>query len=121
MNMNLEHDLQQALRRKQPPDGFGDRVLERIASGTPAQAALPRWNWRPFALPIAASVAILIGGGFYVSQRDPQGRAPESMPYAEGEHAVRQVVLALAIASEKLSEAQIRVQEIAHHEPEIAH
>ena len=119
--MNLEHDLQQALKRKQPPDGFEDRVLERIAAGTPAQSTLPRWNWRPFALPIAASVALLIGGGYYVSQRDAQGRAPESRQYAEGERAAQQVVLALAIASEKLSEAQTRVQEIAHHEPETAH
>lgn len=119
--MNLEHDLRQALKRKEPPDGFEDGVLRRIALGERSQAPAPRWTWRPFVMPLAASLAILIGGSYLVTQRETPLRAPASLQYVESERAAQQVVLALAIASEKLSEAQSRVQEISHHEPEIAH
>ena len=119
--MNLEHDLQQALRRKEPPEGFEDRVLERVASGEPERAALPTSDWRRFAMPIAASIAIVIGGSYYVIQRDAQSLVPASTPYAEGERAAHNVVRALAIASEKVSEVQNKVEEITHHEAETAH
>jgi hypothetical protein len=72
-------------------------------------------------MPIAASLAILVGGAYFVTQRETPQRAPASAQYAESERAAQQVVLALAIASEKLSEAQTKVQEISNHEPQIAH
>lgn len=31
--MNLEHELQEALTRQDPPEGFADRVLARIEHG----------------------------------------------------------------------------------------
>lgn len=71
-------------------------------------------------MPVAASIAIVIAGGYYVTQREAQRHAPAST-YIEGERAAHHVVRALAIASEKLSDVQIKVQEITHHDPETAH
>ena len=119
--MKLEHELRQALRRKQPADGFDDRVLERIASGEPSRSALPSIDWRRFAMPVAASIALVIGGSYYVIQREAQRPVPVATQYLEGERAVHNVVRALAIASEKVSEVQIKVQEITHHDSETAH
>jgi len=110
--MNLEHELQHALKRKSPASGFDERVLRRIASGGTIQAPPPppaRWARR--ALPVAASLALAIGGSYYVQQQRHK--------QAQAEQAARDVVLALRIASEKVSAVQVKVQEISHHERQV--
>jgi hypothetical protein len=59
-------------------------------------------------LPLAASLAVIFGGYFAVHwQRQEQQQT---------ERAARDVVLALQIASEKVSAVQVKVQEINQHE-----
>lgn len=82
----LEDRLRQAFRREEPPQGFADRVIER----TRARHAMPRWI-RP-----AAAVLLLAGAGYGYRWR-------------QGEAAKREVLLALRIASAKLSHIQAQV------------
>jgi hypothetical protein len=95
--MNIESDLKHALRRKAPPPGFAERVMERI-DRNPQVVPLPRRNvWRPLAA--AALLALVIGGW----------GAHTVIERREGEHAKEQVLLAMRIASAKLAHAQREV------------
>jgi hypothetical protein len=107
--MNLEHELQQALKRKSPPRGFEDRVLRRIASGETIQSPEADIPWTRRLLPLAASLAIAFGGSYYLWQQERQQQM-------QTERAASEVVLALQIASEKVSAVQVKVQEITYHE-----
>jgi hypothetical protein len=111
--MNLEHELQQALKRKSPPAGFDRRVLERIAAGeaVPAPGRRPRWS--RLALPVAASLTLALAGGYYIRLHE---RQQQTRAHLQAEQAARDVVRALQIASDKVSAVQVRVQEITHHE-----
>lgn len=95
--MNLEHDLKRALRRKSPDPGLAARVLARAESAPPAKR--PVW-WRA----AAASVALATVLGGYVTYRAVEIR--------RGERAKEQVLLAMRIASEKVSYAQQEVRGI---------
>jgi hypothetical protein len=105
--MNLEHELKQALARKNPPRGFEERVLRKIAAGETVESPVPASPWARRALALAASLVIVFGGGYYLSQHKRQEQV-------QTERAARDVVLALQIASEKVSAVQVKVQEITH-------
>jgi hypothetical protein len=103
----FEDELRKALQREEPPAGFSDRVLSRIAS-RPARA--PWWNalLRGFERPaarwagaVALSLVLVVAGLRY--QRDREMRA-------EGEHAKEQVMLALRITADKLQFVQEKIQ-----------
>jgi uncharacterized protein HemX len=111
--MSLEQELRRALKRKDPPSGFDDRVLSRIAAGETVRTPLAHQRWTRAALPIAASLMLAFGATYYVQQQQEQ-RAREAQ--AQTEQATRAVVLALQVASEKVAAAQIKVQEMTHHE-----
>jgi len=111
--MNLEHELRQALKRRTPSSGFDERVLGRIASGATVPVPAPQTRWTRLALPVAASLAFALAGSYYVSQHERQ------QELAQAEQAARDVVLALQIASEKVSAVQVKVQEISHHERQV--
>jgi hypothetical protein len=115
--MNLEHELGHALRRKQPPNGFDEKVLHRIASGQtvtipPAQAPRNR-----LALSTAASLLIILGGSYALQKYE--ARQAYQHQQAQAEQAARDVVLALQIASEKVSAVQAKVQEMTRHERQV--
>ncbi len=112
--MNLEHELRQALKRKSPSEGFDERVLDRLKAGAPERtpAPAPR-RWPRLALPLAASLSIAIAGSYYIRQQQ------ETRHLAQTERAAHDVVLALQIASEKVSAVQLKVQEITHHERQV--
>jgi uncharacterized protein HemX len=138
--MSLEQELRRALKRTDPPAGFDDRVLSRIAAGgVPNRAPMrgsrawdpnaapalgcpgdtvhigtARRGWAGTALPIAASLMLAFGATYYVQQQQ-QRQVRENQ--AQTEQAARDVVLALQIASEKISAAQARVQEITQYDP----
>jgi uncharacterized protein HemX len=111
--MSLEHELRQALKRKDPPSGFDDRVLSKVAAGGTVQVGIGTSRWRRASLPIAASLILAIGATYYVQQQ--QRRADEA--YVHAEQTAHDVVLALQIASEKISAAQAKVEEITRYEP----
>jgi hypothetical protein len=110
--MSLEHELRRALSRKDPPGGFDDRVLARVASGVTVRIGRHRRRWSRAALPLAASVMLAFGATYYVQQHR-QAREAE----AQTERAARDVVLALQIASETVSEAQAKLEEVTRYEP----
>jgi|SRR5687768_11649142 hypothetical protein len=112
--MRLEHELRRALERKDPPSGFDDRVLSRIAAGETVQMRPARRRWSRVSLPLAASLMVAVGAGYYV-QRHGEQQAREQR--AQTEQAAHDVVLALQIASEKISAAQAKVEEITRYEP----
>jgi hypothetical protein len=105
--MNLEHELKQALKRKNPPQGFEDKVLKKIASRETVESPVAASPWARRALALAASLVIVFGGAYYLSQQERQQQL-------QTERAARDVVLALQIASEKVSAVQVKVQEITH-------
>ncbi|HEY4641169.1 MAG TPA: hypothetical protein VII75_07470 [Thermoanaerobaculia bacterium] len=92
--MNLDEELKLALRRKEPPPRFRDRVLA-------ATKQRPRKIWRPLAA--AALLTLVIGGttARYVEQR------------REGERAKEQVLLALRITSQKLHDTREHIHELS--------
>jgi hypothetical protein len=112
--MSLEQELRRALQRKDPPRGFDDRVLSRVAKGETARTTETRRTWMHAFLPIAASLMVAIGATFYVQQQqERQARAAQ----AETEQNVSDVVLALQVASETVAAAQAKVEELTRYEP----
>jgi len=94
--MNFEEELKLALRRKEPPPGFRDRVLA-------ATRPRPRHVWRQLAA--AALLTAILGGttAHWIEQR------------REGERAKEQVLLALRITSEKLRDTREHIHELSNH------
>ena len=110
--MNLEQELRRALKRKNPPGGFHDKVLSRISAGDGVRTPATTRRWPRVALPVAASLMLAFGGTHYIHrQQDREERL------AQTEHAAREVVLALQIASEKISSTQAKIEEITRHDP----
>ena len=87
--MNIEHELRSALRRESPDPGFSRRVLSRIEA--------KQHPWRAVA---AAGLLTVVLGGW---------TAHAIVRQRQGERARDEVLLALRITSEKLSEAQSHV------------
>jgi hypothetical protein len=107
----LEYELKVTLRRQQPPDGFADRLLDRIAMQRVRQRTAFRvFRLRAFAQPLvrwaaAAAVCVaLVGGGAYYRQTKRER--------VEGEAAKQRLILALRIAGSKLQLAKAKVQHI---------
>ena len=85
--MNIDTELKDVLRRKDPPAGFADRVLQRLETGK-AQTAPTHWRFR--ALAAAALLAFALGGlGVHAAVR-----------------ARNEVLTAMRIASHKVADAQ---------------
>jgi hypothetical protein len=95
----LDDELRRTLRRVEAPEGFADRVRQRIASA-PASRKLPqsamtaRWA-------VAATLVVAAGGGLWY-RADAQRRA-------QGEEAKRQVLLSLSLAGSKLKAIENKV------------
>ena len=114
--MSLEQELRRALRRKDPAGGFDDRVLSRIAAGETVRMTQAQTRWVRFPLPIAASLMLAIGAAYYVQYQQHQDEQRREQQ-AHAEQTARDVILALRIASETISEAQAKVEEITRYEP----
>ena len=99
--MNLEHDLERALRRRAPAPGFAQRVLARLDE-EPSARRRPIW-WRTAAASV--TLALLLGG--YTTHKVVEHR--------RGEKAKEQLLLAMHIAGEKVSMARDQVRGIAAH------
>lgn len=99
--MNLEHDLERALRRRAPAPGFAQRVLDRLDE-EPSARRRPIW-WRTAAASV--TLALLLGG--YTTHKVVEHR--------RGEKAKEQLLLAMHIAGEKVSMARDQVRGMAAH------
>jgi len=89
--MNIESGLKDLLRRSEPPPGFANRVMKRIAESSRPRARA----WR--ALAAAALIAVALGGwGVHVTLR-----------------ARNELRLAMRIAAEKVAQAQQQVRAVS--------
>ncbi len=98
--MDLEHELQNALRRPPAPAGFAGRVLRRI-EGRETRSTTRAWR----AVAASLLLAAILGG--WINYRIEVRR------HKEGERARAQVMLALRIAGEKVRYAQREVRGLA--------
>ena len=101
----LEDNLKRALARQSAPDGFAERVMQRIDdAGRIAGATQKRQaTWRA----IAAGIVLTAVAGGWAAQKAIERR--------EGERAREEVLIALHIASAKVRTAQQHVHEIGSH------
>ena len=115
--MNYTDDqLKQALRRQDPPAGFADRLLARVAEQDAASAESPRRSWLNFFTQPAlrwASVAALCVTLLVTSLYYRHAYLEAERQRAEGEAAKQQLMLALRIASSKLQHAKSKVQSVS--------
>ena len=101
--MNLERDVERVMRQRSPEPGFAQRVMARIDEGEWATELRPRQRWRA----AAASLTLVVVLGGYATHRVVENR--------RGERAKEQVLLAMRIASEKVSAARQEVRDIGSH------
>ena len=87
----FEDELRSALRRQEPPAGFADRVVARTR---------PKGTHRNWVAAAIAAGLLLSMGGFEYRQY-------------EGRKAKRELLLALEIASSKLSIAQAKISHLS--------
>ena len=92
--MDIERELQSALRRKSPDAGFSSRLVE---DRRPLLSPRAGHRWRAVA---AAGLLTVVLGGWTVHEIAEQ---------RQGERARDEVLLALRITSAKLKEAQSHV------------
>jgi hypothetical protein len=95
----FEEQLRAALQRKDPPEGFADRVLLRVQRKR-------RWGSQPPRRWLAAAALLFITSGSLFYWRR------EQRIQAEGERARAELVQALQISSEKLNLALKRLNHV---------
>jgi hypothetical protein len=93
--MSFEDDLREALRRREPPAGFAERVLARVER----PAARRRTTYRVAGW--AAAAALVIGCGLEYRQ------------YREARRAREETMLALRIAGRELLAAQKKLAKLS--------
>src|SRR5215510_13595921 len=92
----IERDLREALRRREAPPGFAERVLAKTQQPEPRGHS---WVW----LAAAALVLLMIGGIGVVQEQRRQ---------AEGERAKEELMVGLRITGSKLRDVQERLATI---------
>jgi len=92
----MERDLREALRRREAPPGFAERVLARTQQ---PETRGHSWVW----LAAAALVLLMIGGIGVVQEQRRQ---------AEGERAKQELMVAFRITGSKLRDVQERLATI---------
>jgi hypothetical protein len=99
--VNLEQELAEAMKRKQPPPGLAGRVMARIDSREAPASATSFWHFHGAGLRLAVAVTLLVMIGVgVVWQRETR------LDRQQGEAAARQLMTALQIASEALNDAK---------------
>ena len=100
-----DQDLRRALGRREPPAGFAERTLARIAShrANPLSPQSKR-AWRWMAAGMAASLIVAVG----VNEVTTHRRDIAAKKNAD------ELTLALRITSEKLREVRVRLE---HRQP----
>lgn len=99
--MDLERELRNTLRRKDPPPGFANRVMARLEPQKMRKAP-PRWT------PWAVAAALLLSSGGGLVYRHQQ--------LARGEQAKEQLLLALQVTGAQLDHVRARVRSVSNQE-----
>src|SRR5262252_4108573 len=95
----VERDLREALRRREAPPGFAERVLAKTRQ---PETRGRSWVW----LAAAALVLLVIGGSI--------GIVREQRRQAEGERAKQQLMVGLQITGTKLRDVQEKLAGLPH-------
>lgn len=88
---DLDAELRSALRPLEPPRGFSERVMARVA---PVRMRPVRVRWR---VPVGLAATVLLGLGIYI------GVQHEQRQQLAGLEARRQVIEALRLTDQKLA------------------
>lgn len=112
----MDDALKNALRRQQPPEGFADRVLVRVAEQHASPRPVAHHSWpRFFTEPIVrwaalatVAAAMIVGVHLYNVRQER----------ARGEAAKQRLMLALHIAGSKLQLARAKVNQINADQPD---
>ena len=100
--MSFESDLKDLMRRPEPPAGFADRVMERVATEMRGGRSVPAGPSRRWVLrSVAAGLVLTVGIGV-IGYRAEQRR--------RGAEAAEQALVALRITSEKMNVARQSIQ-----------
>ena len=113
----LDDALKNAVRRQDPPAGFAEQVLARVAEPGPIPHSVSREPWFRFfsqsllrwAALAAVSASLIVGTVHYRNLQEER---------SQGEAAKQQLMLALRIAGSKLQLAKAKVNEINQSRPE---
>ena len=103
--MNIDHELRDALRRKQAPDDLADRVLARINQAPAPARPGSSWNTNARWLAAAAVLTLAVGGGarYYAEQQQA----------AETARVKEEIRLALQITNDTLARVQSKLTQPA--------
>jgi hypothetical protein len=93
----VERDLREALRRREAPPYFAEKVLARTR-----QPKTPKFSWAWLA--VAALIVLMIGGVGIVQEQRRQ---------AEGERAKEQLMVAFRITGSKLRDAREKLATVS--------
>ena len=97
----FEDELRSALARREPPDGFAGRVMDRLPNQRHGPAFRTPWRAAAAAVGIA-----MLGGGAYEYQRAEKLRR-------EGERARSELVFALELTSARLQATKAKVLKVS--------
>ena len=105
----LDDELQNMLKRKEPPEGFAERVLARLETAPPKRNLIRRtihlWRWPVLRWITVAAACLLLVAGIARYQHQQRVRA-------QAEQASRQAIQALEIARAELNTALEQAQRI---------
>lgn len=101
---HLEDELRNALRRKQPSEGFTERVLERAAQSKPGSSWFHIFIGHSVRWALAGSMCLILMAAWF-------GYRQFHEEQLKGEAAKAQLLQALRITADKLELAQIKVQQ----------
>lgn len=94
----FDEELRSALTRREPPEGFTDRLMTRIPDGHPRRSGFPR-SWMPAA---AAVLIAVLGAGSWEYSRAREQRL-------EGERAKAELIYALQVTSTTLQATRAKL------------
>ncbi len=113
---DLEGKLKSSLRREEPPHGFSERLMQRIAAHPIAKTTWRDTLRQTFLFSKLPAAAIVVSVCFLIVIAFQQHLRYQKTK-AEGERAKAQLVLALEIASTKLHLAQKKIQQYDLRQP----
>ncbi len=105
----FEKELREAMGRVEPPAGFAERVLARVAKERAKPGLLER-AWSAIAMPrlrlaaVAAAMCLVVVAGV--------GYQREARRRAEGEKAKQEVIMALEFTAQKMQLAQRGIERL---------
>ena len=106
----LDDQLQELFRRKEPPEGFAERLMARIEQEPQRQTAAERTKalfWRPMLRWVAVAAVVSVVAVAGISRYEQQKRMQ-----AQAEQASRQAMVALRITHEEIDAALERAQHV---------